>query len=202
MPLPPSFSLAVFARRPELGKVKTRLAAEIGPEAALAAYRDCLRAVSAQCARIAPQGGKRGLLVFGTPAGSVLDMAAYFPRWSGFLDQGEGDLGARMLRAFKSVSPAVLIGTDSPDLPDAILEQAFADLASNDLVLGPAEDGGYTLIGMNRPFPQLFNDIPWSTPDVMRLTLERARDLKVSVLPKWYDIDTKADLERWKSGSS
>jgi hypothetical protein len=196
----PGPTLCVFARRPERGQVKTRLAAEIGEEAALEAYRECLRAVAAQCARIAPQGGDRALMVFGTPEGSVTDLAAYFPRWSAFLDQGGGDLGARMQRAFRLAGPAVLIGTDAPDLPDSHLERAFADVLTHDVVLGPAEDGGYVLIGLRAPRPELFRDIPWSTPGVMAATLERAKGLSASVLPPWYDVDTRADLERWKRG--
>jgi len=193
-------TLAVFARRPERGKVKTRLAAEIGPDAALAAYRECLHAVAAQAARVCPQGGLRGIMVFGTPDGSVKDLSAYFPRWSAFLDQGEGDLGERMLRVFRMSAPALLIGTDAPDLPDSHLEQAFRDLETHDLVLGPAEDGGYVLIGMREALPQIFREVPWSTPDVLRVTRERATGLSVSLLPPWYDVDTKADLERWKRG--
>ncbi|NUN47263.1 MAG: TIGR04282 family arsenosugar biosynthesis glycosyltransferase [Candidatus Brocadiae bacterium] len=195
-------SLCVFARRPESGRVKTRLAAEIGAEAALGAYRDCLRAVAAQAARIAPRGSLRGLFVFGTPDGCVNDMAAWFPRWSAFMDQGDGDLGERMGRAFRRCSPAVLIGTDSPDLPDAHVEQAFRDLESHDVVLGPAEDGGYVLIGLREQRPDLFRDIPWSTPAVLETTLKRAAGLRVSLLPPWYDIDTRADLERWRRGTA
>jgi rSAM/selenodomain-associated transferase 1 len=196
----PQPSLCVFARRPERGKVKTRLAAEVGDDAALEAYRQCLRAVSGLCAAVAPQGKGRGLLIFGTPDGCSVDLAAYFPRWSAFLDQGDGDLGARMARAFSRMAPAVLIGTDSPDLPPENVERAFKDLETHDLVLGPAEDGGYVLIGMRNPLPQLFTDIPWSTAEVTKTTLDRAKGLKVSLLPPWYDIDTRADLERWKSG--
>lgn len=193
-------SLCVFARRPEKGRVKTRLAAEAGEAAALEAYRECLRATSALCAQAAPRGGARGLFVFGTPDGCAVDMAAYFPRWAAFMDQGDGDLGERMLRAFRRVAPAVLIGTDSPDLPLAHVEQAFRDLETHDVVLGPAEDGGYVLIGMREAREALFRGVPWSSPDTLKATLDRAKGLKVSLLPPWYDVDTRADYERWKSG--
>lgn len=198
--IPPS--LCVFARRPERGRVKTRLAAEIGEAAALEAYRECLRGTSELCAKAAPQGSNRGLFVFGTPDGCSVDMAAYFPRWSAFMDQGEGDLGERMARAFRRVAPAILIGTDSPDLPLETVERAMRDVETHDLVLVPAEDGGYVLIGLREPRPEVFRGVPWSSADTLKVTLERAKGLRVSLLPAWYDIDTKADWERWKGGAA
>lgn len=179
--------------------MKTRLADEIGEDAALEAYRECLRATSARVAEAAPQGAQRGPFVFGTPDGCSVDLSAYFPRWSAFMDQGEGDLGERMARAFRRLAPAILVGTDSPDLPLGHFERAFKDLESHDLVIGPAEDGGYVLIGMREAREELFRGVPWSSPDTLRATLEKAKGLKVSVLPEWYDIDTRADLERWKT---
>jgi uncharacterized protein len=191
-------SLCVFARRPEKGKVKTRLAAEIGEAAALEAYRECLRATAARVGEAAPQLSQKGPFVFGTPDGCSIDLSAYFPRWSAFMDQGDGDLGERMARAFRRLAPAVLVGTDSPDLPLEYFERAFKDLETHDVVIGPAEDGGYVLIGMREAREELFKGVPWSSPDTLKITLEKAKGLKVSLLPAWYDIDTKADLERWR----
>ncbi len=93
---------------------------------------------------------------------------------------------------------AILVNSDSPTLPAAILRQAVDAVRSGDnVVLGPAVDGGYTLIGLSRPHARLFEDIPWSTPDVYRLTLDRAREigLPVVAVPAWYDVDDAASFQ-------
>lgn len=93
----------------------------------------------------------------------------------------------------------VLVGGDSPLMSAAYIAAAFDSLATHDLVLGPTEDGGYVLIGMQKPIPQLFRDMPWSTEGVLNATVEvaNALDLSVKCLDKVWDVDTKADYIRW-----
>jgi hypothetical protein len=118
------------------------------------------------------------------------------------VSQGEGDLGARMIESISALlaaghAGAVLIGADMPTLPISILRNAVQAVRGNDcLVLSPALDGGYTLIGLSRPHAGLFTNMPWSTDKVYRLTLERARELGLPVVnvPGWYDVDDAASL--------
>jgi rSAM/selenodomain-associated transferase 1 len=120
------------------------------------------------------------------------------------VSQGDGDLGQRLTRLFAdafalSTTRAVCaIGSDTPHLPLAFLVEAFSRLASpdTDAVWGPVDDGGYYLVGMNRMVPELFRDIPWSSPDVLTVSRDRARSVGVraALLAPWYDIDTPADL--------
>lgn len=93
----------------------------------------------------------------------------------------------------------VLVGGDSPLLSATYIEKAFDALEEHDLVLGPTEDGGYVLIGMRKPIPQLFRDIPWSTENVLRETIDVANALGLTVkcLDQVWDVDTKADYVRW-----
>jgi glycosyltransferase A (GT-A) superfamily protein (DUF2064 family) len=111
--------------------------------------------------------------------------------------QGEGDLGERLFKGIADLlaaghAGAILINSDSPTLPPAILQAAVDAVADGDrLVLSPAIDGGYTLIGLAAAHRRLFEDIPWSTETVFALTLERAREIRlpVVILDPWYDID-------------
>src|SRR5205823_3468783 len=115
-----------------------------------------------------------------------------------------GDLGERLALAFavgcQDGASVVIVGSDTPDLPPARIGAAFAALESDDVdvVLGPAVDGGYYLVGARRLYGCLFDRIPWSTGDVLQETLQRAASasLKVHLLPLWEDVDTPADLER------
>jgi rSAM/selenodomain-associated transferase 1 len=115
----------------------------------------------------------------------------------GAIKQSEGDLGAR-LRAFfsemftLSVDHVVVIGSDSPTLPVAYIEQAFTLLADSDVVLGPATDGGYYLIGCARHVPEIFEGIDWSSDRVLAQTIGRLSDptIRLVLLPPWYDVDT------------
>jgi glycosyltransferase A (GT-A) superfamily protein (DUF2064 family) len=90
----------------------------------------------------------------------------------------------------------VLVDSDSPTLPIALLEAANDGLATHDVTIGPSADGGYYLLGLRAPQPRLFNRIEWSTPRVRAQTVERAAGLRMHELPEWYDIDTVEDLAR------
>jgi uncharacterized protein len=120
------------------------------------------------------------------------------------LPQTGDDLGARLDHALthcllqRGAGKVVIMDTDSPTLPAAYLAQAFARLDTADVVLGPCDDGGYYLIGLNRPAPRLLREVTMSTPHVVRetLALAAAEGLKTALLPPWYDVDTVAELER------
>jgi rSAM/selenodomain-associated transferase 1 len=122
-------------------------------------------------------------------------------------EQGRGDLGARLGRAFArsrhdDVSCTVVVGADCPSLPAARVADAFDRLDGGaPAVLAPADDGGYVLIGMREPRPELFRDIPWGGPEVRTLTLERAAAAAVPVveLEPWYDVDDARGLERLRA---
>ncbi|MFH1723079.1 MAG: TIGR04283 family arsenosugar biosynthesis glycosyltransferase [Elusimicrobiota bacterium] len=198
-------SLLVFLKAPVPGKVKTRLSREIGAARAAEAYAAMARAVREEVECLsgmdivwsyAPEPGFEDLAWLGLPGAP-------------FRRQPEGDLGRRLEAAFErafaeSGGPVCAIGTDSPGLPAATITAAFDALESHDLVVGPAEDGGYYLIGMSRHLPGLFCDIPWSGPLVFEKTLERAREeaLRVKLLPAYFDVDTARDLERWRERSN
>jgi hypothetical protein len=119
------------------------------------------------------------------------------------LPQGPGDLGERLARAVGAAfvrghRRVLVVGSDSPTLPSHLIAEALRRLEATDVVLGPAFDGGYYLLGLNRLEPALFRDVPWSGPEVLAVTAERARaaGLEVSLLPFWYDVDEPADLAR------
>jgi rSAM/selenodomain-associated transferase 1 len=124
-----------------------------------------------------------------------------------YRQQSQGDIGSRMANAFQQAFQAgmesvVLIGIDCPDLDAELLGKAFQLLHQHDLVLGPAADGGYYLIGLKRLFPELFSGIAWSTAAVFPKTVEIAQNLALGVayLPQLRDIDRPEDLADWESG--
>jgi rSAM/selenodomain-associated transferase 1 len=191
----------VFVKEPRAGFVKTRLAREIGPAAALALYRafakdefEWLAAFPAVERRLCftPRAGRQACLGL-LPAGG---RDSFRP-----VAQRAGGLGIRLLAAFDAAfrarfRPVVAIGTDAPLLSPAILEAALLALGRKDAVIGPARDGGYYLVGLRRFAPDLFEGIPWSTGDVLRATLARARRarLATALLEPLLDVDTAADL--------
>lgn len=200
MPPTPRRALVVMARAPEEGRVKTRIARTTGPARALAIYRELAETVM------------RGLwslercevVVAITPDSGGGALAPWLgPGWS-VEGQGEGDLGDRMERAIArrfadGANQVVLIGTDTPEADAAVVLAAYDALRSHDVVVGPATDGGYYLIGVRRPEPELFRDVPWSTDQTCAATLERAkaRGLAVALVEPLDDIDTEADWEQW-----
>ncbi len=189
--------LAIMAKAPRAGDVKTRLCPPLDPAGAA----ELARAFLADAIALAGALPARHAMVYAPPESRSL-FAALAPGFALVRQRGE-DLGARMLHAFEDLladgSPAaVLIGSDIPTVPREHLEAALLRVADADLVLGPSEDGGYYLIGLREPRPELFRDMAWSTSTVLDETVDRARGLglEVALLPSWFDVDTEADLER------
>lgn len=197
-------SLIVFAKVPRPGHVKTRLAAAVGDVEAASLYRVMGRRVLDGV-----RGGDYRLVAYIDPANEL----AAARRWLGAAgvdfrpQEGEG-LGERLTdafrREFQRAGHVCAIGTDAPAVDRHVVERAFAELPTNDLVLGPALDGGYYLIGATGYWPELFRDVPWSTEEVMAATLARARalTLRTATLEALPDIDTVEDLERAKGSAA
>ena len=181
-------------RAPELGKVKTRLARVLGEPAALQAYVELVEGAL----EALEEGVFDCELWFDGPQNDRLR------RWRSdhvlpAFKQPETDLGGRMLAAV-AAGVKVVVGSDVPALDAAYVEEALARLARADAVIGPVEDGGYCLIGMNQPHPELFRSIEWSTDSVLEQTLERAAaaGLDVALLDTLWDVDDYADYVRWR----
>ena len=199
--------LLIFAREPVLGRVKTRLSAGIGAAAALAVYRELLALTAAA---VAAAQVPATVWLAEAPAGAAAAPAALpRPEWPGLpwrVQPPADSLGARMAHAFGAAFGAgagrvVIIGTDCPDLSEALLTRAFDQLLTHNLVIGPAEDGGYYLLGMNKVEAELFKNKRWSTAAVLPETLADAArlGLRVALLPTLSDIDSAADLAAWRS---
>jgi rSAM/selenodomain-associated transferase 1 len=202
---PPAQRLLVFARVPELGRVKTRLGETIGAERALAVYqamlRDLLRSIGPSDADIEIE------IMWAPTAGANAESLrkAFGPR-SLAMQTGE-TLGDRLAMAlserffFHRTQKIVAIGVDDPRLTRGLVSDAFALLDSCEWVVGPANDGGFYLIGCRGAIfnPAIFRDVPWGTSKVLKLTLERisATQNTVAMLPARYDIDVIEDLQRF-----
>jgi uncharacterized protein len=183
-------TLVVFARAPVEGQVKTRLARAIGAQRACALYRAFLEDV---CALAGSVDARRVLAVDGPLDHPELQRLA-LENGLELRAQVPGDLGTRMRAALEESLPACVIGTDAPTLPRAWLEEALAEVGRHDAVIGPSADGGYWLLGLQRPIPELFRDLPWSTGEVLPATLERLRGRRAHLLPFHYDVDDEAGL--------
>ena len=200
--------LLIFAREPVLGRVKTRLAADIGQEAALAVYRELL-GITADAATAAQVPATVWLAEAPMP---TADPTLPRPEWPGLPWQVQppaGSLGERMAQAFATAfaagaSRAVIIGTDCPGLSAELLREAFEQLTTHDVVVGPADDGGYYLLGLRELQPDLFANKNWSTATVLPDTLADAARLGLSVaqLPVLHDVDSGKDLETWRNGAA
>lgn len=182
--------LSIFARLPVPGKVKTRLIPALGEMGAARLYERLL----AQTVDTARESGLEfELRIEGGDAAAFHEM---FGSDIEVIDQGEGDLGAKMARV---EAPALLIGSDCPGVSAPLLRAAAGALLDRRVVLGPANDGGYYLIGFREPVPYLFQSMAWSTPSVLSETLRRLAERGVgpAVLPELADIDTPEDLAQW-----
>ena len=184
--------IIVFLRVPQLGAVKSRLAAAIGEDQALAIYEYMLNRTMQTIDAV-----------------STVDKALfYYPdvpherfkvQHASYHLQTGKDLGEKMNRAFTTVlqnhESAIIVGTDCPDLTTEIINEAFAKLSQNDLVLGPAADGGYYLMGLKRPTPFLFDNIDWGTDKVLEQTQVCAENggLTLATVDTLSDIDYEED---------
>jgi len=220
-------TLGLFAKHPQPGHVKTRLADFLGPERAAGVYAAFVRDL---VGRFGGTADRRVLCI--TPATD--DAQTYFqclasggckPSENGCLPsthsgglrpplagsepeghydlwpQPEIDLGGRMTSFFRDqlrdpTDRVVLIGSDSPTLPREFVEQAFVMLGEADIVLGPATDGGYYLVGMRGRCWPIFDGVEWSRPTVLANTIDRVHQAgaTLALLPLWYDVDTEADF--------
>lgn len=186
----PDIRLHIFCRWPEPGKAKTRLIPGFGAEGAAAIYAKLL----AHTLAVAKASGIPFELrvtgaepdVFRSALGEELSV----------VDQGEGDLTDKLARV---PAPAIVIGSDCPGLTPQHLWAAHDTLATEEMVIGPASDGGYYLLGYNSDARFAFADMPWSTPQVFEETLRRfvAQGIRPAVMPELADIDTAEDLEDW-----
>jgi rSAM/selenodomain-associated transferase 1 len=193
----PQRIVGLFAKEPREGQVKTRLAEAtsnaIAARIATAFLSDSIERLAVIKAHL--------VLAYAPITSHEFFSKAVAGRFD-LVPQAEGDLGTRMALFFgrqfaEGAGRVVLVGADSPTLPLDFVEKAFSVLEISDLVIGPATDGGYYLIGCTRFIPELFGDISWSSSTVLRDTLRKSRDLglRFSLLPPWYDVDT---LDDWR----
>jgi rSAM/selenodomain-associated transferase 1 len=200
----PKRALFIVARAPVAGQTKTRLGAVIGHEAATVLYQAFLQDLGARFTRAAARDGYDLYWFYAAPCGlSEAEFAASVPSGAGFIRQHEGDFAARLWQGFQAVrgrgyERIVVIGSDSPHLPAAWVAQAFAALERDEVVLGPARDGGYYLLGQRGTPVDLFSGITMSTSTVYAETLARAQaaGLRVALTPATFDIDEVDDLNR------
>jgi rSAM/selenodomain-associated transferase 1 len=192
-------ALIVVGKAPEPGRTKTRLVPPLTPDAAAELYRGLLLDAVQLGLEL---GWDRTTVVH--PRGAADPLQRLLPGQVRLLEQRGSGLGDALAHAFKchfvdGFEAVVLIGSDNPTLPAApIVEACEAIEHQHDVAIGPSSDGGYYLIGMRQPHPELFQGVEWSTPSVYHQTLQRARasGLSVHSVREWYDVDEPADLER------
>jgi rSAM/selenodomain-associated transferase 1 len=197
-------SLIIYTRYPEPGKTKTRLIPALGAEKAALLHRQMTEHTLAQVKRLQAQRFVR--VEIGFAGGNSNLMAQWLGNDLIYTAQREGDLGTRMARSLATIlharaGYAVIIGTDCPGLNAELLAEAFDQLHwAYDLVLGPAVDGGYYLLGLRRFIPELFIGIEWGSSAVLSQTTAIARRLNLSVayLPQLPDVDRPEDLYIWE----
>jgi rSAM/selenodomain-associated transferase 1 len=197
----PANALAIMAKAPVPGLVKTRLVPPLTHEQAAELYRALL---ADQLEHLKDIDGVARYLAY-TPNDAAAMMCELGGDAYAYIAQRSDDLGQRMNQLCVDLwhlghRNVVLIGSDLPALPLAILDEAFTRLSSAEhkVVLGPSQDGGYYLIGMNQPTPALFANMTWGHDQVLAETTARLRRLGVSfaLLPSWFDIDTLDDIQR------
>ena len=188
----------LFIKAPIKGQVKSRLAADVGEETTLELYKNFVLDI----VETVETSGYPFRICF-YPSGGEEIVSDWLGRQYLYLAQEGDDLGLRMGNAFRRIflegfTSALLIGSDIPDLPSAVIQSAFESLKKNDVVIGPAADGGYYLIGFNNNsfLPRIFQGIAWGTNTVFLKTLDilKGASLRVHLAPEWKDVDTLGDL--------
>ena len=189
-------ALLVFVKFPVAGRVKTRLQPELSPELAASLYRAMVDDVFTALER----PGQWDLLTFFSPREQERAFREWLPGSTGLVPQSGTDLGERLANAFEwshtqGYSGTIIVGTDIPTLGSAVLGDAFEALEHTEVVLGPSTDGGYYLVGLKEPRRELFEDIDWSTPEVLEQTISRIDGTGATyhLLRERTDIDTWQD---------
>lgn len=195
-------AIIIFAKFPEQGFVKTRLAKDLGEEFATEFYRVCAEHIFSEVLKINSNILKPFIFCVGET--EVKKVYEWAEKKIKVIPQIDSDLGGRMSASFKKsfnqgYTKAIIIGTDIPDISTEIIEKAFSTLNDYDCVLGPSSDGGYYLLGMNDFYPEIFEGIEWSTSTVIQKTLEKITSLNLQskLLNELIDVDTKKDLDNW-----
>lgn len=214
-------AIGIMCKAPQAGRAKTRLAATIGPVAAAELSSCFLRDVAAAIDAVPERLGRRGYGVY-APAGAEAVFQHLFPSTFGLLLQTDSEFGNVLFGAARDLLAAghdcvLLVNGDSPTLPTSFLVDAIDLLRrpGDRMVLGPAADGGYYLIGLKHPHRHLFTNIAWGTKTVASDTRRRAAEIQLATaeLPEWYDVDDaetygwlQAELagrsERFRGGSA
>jgi hypothetical protein len=195
--------LIIFVKAPRPGSVKTRLAQAIGPNEACAAYGTLVETLLGKLSAL------DGVVLRFAPDDAAAEILPWRrARWQ-TQPQGPGDLGQRLESAFRDSFKAgarrvVIIGSDCPAVSVADVRAGWAALETNDVVLGPASDGGYWLIGLRECRRELFEGIPWSTDQVLAQTLQRADAAKwrVHLLRELTDVDTETEWKDFLAGTA
>jgi|YNPNPStandDraft_1061719.scaffolds.fasta_scaffold29926_1 rSAM/selenodomain-associated transferase 1 len=190
--------LLIFVRYPKRGEVKRRLSLILDEDTVLDLYRCFVIDTMSLAFRVSVP-----FIICYTPSESL----SLFKKWLGssydYAPQTGRDLGERMMNSFQyafkhGYKRVVLIGSDCPDLPERLVSDAYESLGKHDVVLGPAADGGYYLIGLREQAldPTLFQGVEWGASNVFNETMNRCslKGYTVSVLPQWWDVDTCDDL--------
>ena len=191
--------LVIMAKTPLIGRVKTRLARDIGGVEALRFFRTAAASLIRRVGR-----DPRWQTVIAVAPDRAVHEPGIWPEDIPRIGQGEGDLGARMGSLFRDLppGPVVIIGADIPGIGRRHVAQAFASLGRHDTVIGPAEDGGYWLVGMKRRprVREIFEGVRWSSEDTMADTMKniRRQNMSVAMLEPLADIDEGKDLAAWR----
>jgi len=187
-----------FLKYPTRGQVKTRLSAKLGSQTAIGLYKNFILDILSTLRKL-----NLPFKIFFYPGVAQEKLTEWLGQQYSYVPQCGKDLGERMknafLHTFDNFSRIVIIGSDSPDLSQDFLRQAFRSLDTHDVVIGPASDGGYYLIGFSKKafLPEAFDNISWSTDSVFEQTVNvlNQHRRKIYFLPQWYDVDTLDDLK-------
>jgi len=189
----------VFVKYPTPGRVKTRLAEELGGERAAELYKHFVVDILDTLGDLDVK-----LKILFTPPNAEQEFRLWLGDEYTYAAQDGEDLGQRMKKALGEAfadgfAKAIVVGSDSPDVPGDYVMESFSSLDSSDAVIGPTSDGGYYLIGFSKEsfLPEALEDIDWSTPKVLEQTVGKleTHGRKIHLLQQWYDVDTLADLE-------
>ena len=202
--------VVIVAKEPVPDLVKTRLCTHLSASRAAELYTLFVQDMVDEMCRLTEFAGDPSscvsVAIAYTPEDAGPAFEAILPASIPLFRQRGADLGERLLHIFEELcgngyDQVHVINSDSPDMPCSLIREStkLLEAPRTDLVLGPCADGGYYLIGLKKPVPELFREIPWSTDRVLEMTLERARALGLAyaLLDPWYDIDTYADLVRF-----